>query len=79
MSAWVIDNFGDPVVFAQREADMATLDDRQVLVRGDHTSVHPVAYKIRRGDAEALCPPHPVTLRKFSSRSVLAQENNGDS
>jgi NADPH2:quinone reductase len=62
MNAWVIDDFGGPEVFERREIDVPSLDDHQVLVRVHATSVNPVDYKIRRGDAEALCPPRPATL-----------------
>jgi NADPH2:quinone reductase len=63
MNAWVIDDFGGPEAFERREIDVPSLDDHhQVLVRVHATSVNPVDYKIRRGDAEALCPPHPATL-----------------
>lgn len=62
MSAWVIDDFGDPEVFERREVEVPALDDHQVLVRVRATSVNPVDYKIRRGDAAAICPPHPATL-----------------
>ena len=62
MNVWAIDDFGGPDVFERREIDVPDLDDHQVLVRVHATSVNPVDYKIRRGDAEALCPPRPATL-----------------
>jgi len=62
MNAWIIDDFGGPEVFERREVDVPSLDDHQVLVRVRATSVNPVDYKIRRGEAEALCPPRPATL-----------------
>ena len=62
MNAWVIDDFGGPNVFERREVDVPDLDDHEVLVRVRATSVNPVDYKIRRGDAEVLCPPQPATL-----------------
>jgi len=62
MNAWVIDDFGGPEVFGRREVERPDLDDHEVLVRVRATSVNPVDYKIRRGDAEALCPPQPATL-----------------
>jgi len=62
MNAWVIDDFGGPEVFERREVERPDLDDHEVLVRVRATSVNPVDYKIRRGDAEALCPPQPATL-----------------
>lgn len=62
MTAWVIDDFGGPEVFERQEVDRPELDDHQVLVQVRATSVNPVDYKIRRGDAKALCPPQPATL-----------------
>ncbi len=62
MSAWVIDDFGGPEVFERREIEVPALDDHEVFVRVRATSVNPVDYKTRRGDAEALCPPQPATL-----------------
>lgn len=62
MTAWTIDDFGGPEVFERREMNVPDLDDHQVLVRVRATSVNPVDYKIRRGDAETLCPPQPATL-----------------
>jgi NADPH2:quinone reductase len=62
MTAWIIDDFGNPEVFERRDMNVSDLDDHQVLVRVRATSVNPVDYKIRRGGAEALCPPQPATL-----------------
>ncbi len=62
MNAWVIDDFGGPEVFDRREVEVPELGGHQVLVRVRATSVNPVDYKIRRGDAKALCPPRPATL-----------------
>ena len=62
MSAWVIDDFGGPEAFERREIEISALDKHEVFVRVRATSVNPVDYKIRRGDAEALCPPQPATL-----------------
>ncbi len=72
MNAWVIDDFGGPEVFERREIDVPGLDDHQVLVRVHATSVNPVDYKIRRGDAEALCPPRPATLHGDVAGTVEA-------
>ena len=72
MNAWVIDDFGGPEVFERREIDVPTLDDHQVLVQVQATSVNPVDYKIRRGDAAALCPPQPATLHGDVAGTVVA-------
>jgi len=62
MTAWTITDFGGPDVFEQREQPVPEIDAGEVLVNVRATSVNPVDYKIRRGDAEALCPPRPATL-----------------
>ena len=62
MTAWVIDDFGGPEIFERRTIDVPELHPHKVLVRVHATSVNPVDYKIRRGDAEPLCPPRPATL-----------------
>ena len=72
MNAWVIDDFGGPEVFERREIDVPVLDDHEVLVQVRATSVNPVDYKIRRGDAAALCPPQPATLHGDVAGVVVA-------
>lgn len=62
MNAWVIDDFGSPDVFERREQPVPEVGDHDVLVQVYATSVNPVDFKIRRGDAEVLCPPRPATL-----------------
>lgn len=54
MNAWVIDDFGGPEIFERRTIEVPEPSPQEVLVRA--TSVNPVDYKIRRGDAEALPP-----------------------
>lgn len=72
MNAWVLDDFGDPEVFEQREQPVPEIDAHQVLVRVHATSVNPVDYKIRRGDAAALCPPQPAVLHSDVAGTVEA-------
>jgi NADPH2:quinone reductase len=62
MNAWVIDGFGGPEVFERRERPVPDVADHQVLVRVRATSVNPVDYKVRRGDAPGLCPEQPAVL-----------------
>jgi NADPH2:quinone reductase len=62
MTAWTISDFGGPEVFEKREQPVPEIDAGEVLVNVRATSVNPVDYKIRRGDAESLCPPRPATL-----------------
>jgi len=62
MTAWIINDFGGPDVFEPHERPVPEIGAGEVLVNVHATSVNPVDYKIRRGDAEPLCPPHPATL-----------------
>ena len=72
MNAWVIDDFGDPDVFERHERPVPEIESHQVLVRVHATSVNPVDYKIRRGDAQQLCPPQPATLHGDVAGTVAA-------
>ena len=72
MNAWVLDDFGEPEVFEQREQPVPEIDAHQVLLRVHATSVNPVDYKIRRGDAAALCPPQPAVLHGDVAGTVEA-------
>jgi NADPH2:quinone reductase len=72
MTAWTIDKFGGPEVFQTREQPVPEIEADELLVRVHATSVNPVDYKIRRGDAEALCPPQPATLHGDVAGTVVA-------
>lgn len=72
MNAWAIDDFGDPGVFERREQPVPAPGDGEVLVRVHATSVNPVDYKIRRGDAAPLCPPRPAVLHGDVAGTVAA-------
>jgi NADPH2:quinone reductase len=72
MNAWVIDDFGGPEVFDKRERPVPEPDDHEVLVRVHATSVNPVDYKIRRGDAASLCPARPAVLHGDVAGTVAA-------
>ncbi len=72
MTAWVLDDFGGPEVFERRERPVPELNDREILVDVRATSVNPVDYKVRRGDAPSLCPPRPATLHGDVAGRVVA-------
>jgi NADPH2:quinone reductase len=72
MTAWTIDDIGGPDVFEKHEQPVPEIEAGDVLVRVHATSVNPVDYKIRRGDAEALCPPQPATLHGDVAGTVVA-------
>lgn len=72
MAAWAIDEFGGPEVFRKREQPVPSPSPGEVLVRVHATSVNPVDYKIRRGDAEGLCPDWPAVLHGDVAGTVAA-------
>jgi len=72
MAAWTINDFGGPEVFERQEQSVPEIDAREVLVRVHATSVNPVDYKIRRGDAKGLCPSWPATLHGDVAGTVVA-------
>lgn len=72
MNAWVINDFGGPDVFEHREHPVPDLSPNEVLVRVHATSVNPVDYKIRRGDAAGLCPSWPAILHGDVAGTVVA-------
>lgn len=72
MNAWVLEDFGGPEVFERRERSVPEIDDHELLVDVRATSVNPVDYKVRRGDAPALCPPRPAVLHGDVAGTVAA-------
>ncbi len=70
MRAWVIRRFGDPDVFEAADVDRPSPGPGEVLVRVAATSVNPIDYKIRRGDAAALAPDFPAVLHMDVSGTV---------
>jgi NADPH2:quinone reductase len=78
MTAWALDRFGGPEVFDKRELPVPPLPPDEVLVRVRATSVNPVDYKIRRGDAEGLCPERPAVLHGDVAGTVVAVGDEGD-
>jgi len=72
MNAWVLDDFGGPDVFDRREHPVPEINDREILVDVHATSVNPVDYKVRRGDAPALCPSRPAVLHGDVAGTVAA-------
>lgn len=72
MNAWVLDDFGGPDVFDRREHPVPEIDDHEILVDVRATSVNPVDYKVRRGDAPALCPTRPAILHGDVAGTVAA-------
>ncbi|WGL58917.1 zinc-binding dehydrogenase [Pigmentibacter sp. JX0631] len=51
MKAYEINNFGDENVFQKVDIDIPKIKDYEVLVKVIATSVNPIDYKLRRGDA----------------------------
>ncbi|MEM1353795.1 MAG: zinc-binding dehydrogenase [Planctomycetota bacterium] len=72
MLAYVIHEFGGPEQFAKMDLPQPTAEPGQVLIRVAATSVNPVDYKIRSGDARALGPDLPARLHGDVSGIVHA-------
>ena len=63
MKAQVIEQFGQPAVFATKEIPSPqSIPANHVLIHVAATSVNPVDYKIRSGKAAAIAPDFPAIL-----------------
>jgi len=62
MKAQIIREFGTPDVFAEATLPDPTPGPGELLLEVKASSVNPIDYKIRRGDAPALSPPMPAIL-----------------
>lgn len=62
MRAQVIESFGDSRVFVPQNLNKPVAQAGQLLIRVKATSVNPIDYKIRSGDARALAPDFPAIL-----------------
>ncbi len=72
MQAWVIYRYGGPEVFERVELDIPEPAAGEVRIRVKATSVNPVDYKIRRGDAAALWGELPAILHPDAAGVVSA-------
>lgn len=72
MQAWAVKRFGGPDVFERIELPVTTPGVGEVRIRVKATSVNPVDYKIRRGDAAALWGELPAILHPDASGIVSA-------
>lgn len=62
MKAQAIERYGEPAVFGTMELPRPAVVPGHVLVRVAASSVNPVDFKIRRGDAAAISPGFPAVL-----------------
>lgn len=72
MKAFVLEKFGTPPVFGERELPIPELKPGHLLVEVAATSVNPVDYKIADGTLEPLAPPLPRILQTDMSGVVAA-------
>ncbi len=72
MQAWAINRFGGPDVFERVELEVPEPASHEVRVKVIATSVNPVDYKIRRGDAAALWGELPAILHPDAAGLVSA-------
>jgi len=71
MKAMVIDRFGGPEVFYEKEAAKPEVKAGYVLVKVHASSVNPIESKIRSGLVPAITPPFPAVLNGDFSGVVL--------
>ncbi|WP_049894100.1 zinc-binding dehydrogenase [Halogranum rubrum] len=62
MSAYVIEEHGDPDVFTEETVEVPEPAADEIRVSVTATSLNPVDYKIRRGDLPDFTPKFPATL-----------------
>ena len=62
MTAYVIEEYGDPDVFQRTTVEVPEPGPEEVRVDVAASSVNPVDYKIRRGDIPDFAPEFPATL-----------------
>ena len=72
MKAQVIRMFGDPAVFETAEMPVPELIPGHVLVKVMASSVNPVDFKIRAGQAPAIAHPFPAILNGDFSGVVIS-------
>ncbi|GGL37042.1 quinone oxidoreductase [Halarchaeum grantii] len=62
MTAYVVEEYGDPDVFTERRVDVPDPAPDEIRVEVAASSVNPVDYKIRQGAIPDFTPPLPATL-----------------
>ncbi|WP_436910726.1 zinc-binding dehydrogenase [Halosimplex marinum] len=62
MTAYVVEEYGDPDVFTERTVEVPEPGPEEVRVEVRATSLNPVDYKIRRGDIPDFTPEFPAVL-----------------
>ncbi|MDN5698407.1 MAG: zinc-dependent alcohol dehydrogenase family protein [Rubrobacter sp.] len=62
MRAQVVENFGGPEVFQERDVPKPETEAGHVLIRVEATSVNPVDYKLRGGSIPGVTPASPTVL-----------------
>ena len=73
MKAMVIEQFGAPDVFVQREIPKPVPGPGQVLIRVAGSSVNPIDAKIRSGAVPAIAPAFPAVLHGDVAGTVVAR------
>ena len=72
MSAWAIKSFGGPEVFEKIQVERPDAGPSEIVIEVKATSVNPVDYKIRRGDAAFLAGSFPAVLHPDAAGIVTA-------
>lgn len=71
MKAMVIDSYGGPEVFYEKEIDRPQIKPGYLLVKVHASSVNPIETKIRSGLVPAVTPPFPAVLNGDFSGVVM--------
>lgn len=72
MTAWIIDAFGGVDAFRKTEIPTPTPDPGEVIVEVAATSVNPIDYKVRSGQADVFAPERPAVLHGDVAGTVAA-------
>ncbi len=71
MRAMVIESFGDPSVFKEREIEKPLIRAGHLLLKVNASSVNPIDGRIRRGETPAMAPDFPAVLQGDVAGIVL--------
>lgn len=75
MKAMVIEDFGESNIFLEREVDVPSLKENEILVKVAATSVNPIDTILRMGGMPQLVPELPAVIHSDISGTVVKTGN----